>query len=54
MAHAALAPGAEELDWARRVVEASQGGAAAFQVDGQMVDAPVLARARRLLASAGG
>ncbi|MCJ1878294.1 MULTISPECIES: HpcH/HpaI aldolase/citrate lyase family protein [Pseudomonas] len=54
VAHAALAPGAEELDWARRVVEASQGGAAAFQVDGQMVDAPVLARARRLLASAGG
>ena len=54
VAHAALAPGAEELYWARRVVEASQGGAAAFQVDGQMVDAPVLARARRLLASAGG
>ncbi|WP_325437383.1 CoA ester lyase [Pseudomonas nitroreducens] len=54
VAHAALAPGADELDWARRVVEASQGGAAAFQVDGQMVDAPVLARARRLLASAGG
>ncbi|MCE4072411.1 MULTISPECIES: HpcH/HpaI aldolase/citrate lyase family protein [Pseudomonas] len=53
VAHAALAPGADELDWARRVVEASQGGAAAFQVDGQMVDAPVLARARRLLASAG-
>ncbi|MFJ3054150.1 HpcH/HpaI aldolase/citrate lyase family protein [Pseudomonas nitroreducens] len=51
--HAALAPGADELDWARRVVEAAQGGAAAFQVDGQMVDAPVLARARRLLASAG-
>lgn len=54
VAHAALAPGADELDWARRVVEAAQGGAAAFQVDGQMVDAPVLARARRLLASAGG
>lgn len=52
--HAALAPSAEELDWARRVVAAAQEGAAAFQVDGQMVDAPVLGRARRLLANAGG
>ncbi|MCJ1886943.1 CoA ester lyase [Pseudomonas sp. LA21] len=52
--HAALAPSADELDWARRVVEAAEGGAAAFQVDGQMVDAPVLGRARRLLVNAGG
>lgn len=51
--HAALAPSADELDWARRVATAAEGGAAAFQVDGQMVDAPVLARALRLLASAG-
>lgn len=51
--HAALAPSADELDWARRVVAAAESGAAAFQVDGQMVDAPVLSRARRLLASAG-
>lgn len=51
--HAALAPTSEELDWARRVVEAAQSGAAAFQIDGAMVDAPVLGRARRLLASAG-
>lgn len=53
VAHTALAPSADELDWARRVVAAAEGGAAAFQVDGQMVDAPVLGRARRLLASAG-
>ena len=53
VAHAALAPSADELDWARRVVAAAESGAAAFQVDGQMVDAPVLGRARRLLASAG-
>ncbi|MDN6860400.1 CoA ester lyase [Pseudomonas sp. CAN2814] len=52
--HAALAPSGDELDWARRVVAAAEGGAAAFQVDGQMVDAPVLARAQRLLANAGG
>ena len=52
--HAALAPSAEDLSWATRVVEASAsaGGAGAFQLDGQMVDAPVLLRAQRLLALA--
>ncbi|KPA96041.1 hypothetical protein PF70_03923, partial [Pseudomonas asplenii] len=39
----------EELAWARRVVDAGRDGAGAYQVDGQMVDAPVLLRARRLL-----
>jgi len=40
------------LAWARRVVDASAAanGAGAFQLDGQMVDAPVLLRAQRLLA----
>ncbi|MBD9399614.1 HpcH/HpaI aldolase/citrate lyase family protein [Pseudomonas sp. PDM11] len=51
--HRALMPDAQTLDWARRVVAADSGGAGAFQVDGQMVDAPVLLRARRLLALAG-
>ncbi|NWB92527.1 HpcH/HpaI aldolase/citrate lyase family protein [Pseudomonas agarici] len=48
--HAALVPSAEDLAWARRVVAADTHGAGAYQVDGQMVDAPVLLRARRLLA----
>jgi citrate lyase beta subunit len=48
--HAVFAPSEEELDWARRVVAAAEGGSGAVQVDGQMVDAPVVARARRLLA----
>ncbi|WP_341963844.1 CoA ester lyase [Pseudomonas sp. RC10] len=54
--HAALAPSADDLAWAGRVVEASTaaGGAGAFQLDGQMVDAPVLQRAQRLLALAAG
>ncbi|CAH0280209.1 CoA ester lyase [Pseudomonas carnis] len=47
--HAALAPSAQELAWARRVVEAGAHGAGAYQIDGQMVDAPVLLRAQRLL-----
>ncbi|WP_256625495.1 CoA ester lyase [Pseudomonas sp. LPB0260] len=51
--HQALMPGAEELAWARRVLEAGSGGAGVFVVDGQMVDAPVIGRARRLLQRAG-
>jgi len=44
------------LSWAKRVVDASAvaNGAGAFQLDGQMVDAPVLLRAQRLLALAAG
>lgn len=42
----AFAPTEEEVAGARSVVDAGDG---ASQVDGQMVDAPVLARARRLL-----
>lgn len=48
--HQAFAPSAEELAWARRVIaadQASEGGA--VQVDGRMVDAPVVLRARKTL-----
>lgn len=45
---AAFLPTAPEIAWARRVVEADDG--AATQVDGAMVDKPVVARARRILA----
>lgn len=52
--HAALAPSAEDLQWARKVIagSAAANGAGAFQLDGQMVDAPVLLRAHRILALA--
>lgn len=52
--HAALAPSAHDLQWARKVVAGSEAanGAGAFQLDGQMVDAPVLLRAQRMLALA--
>jgi citrate lyase subunit beta/citryl-CoA lyase len=50
--NAAFSPSPAELDWARRIVDAAGGaGGAAVAVDGRMVDAPVLARARRLLAA---
>ena len=53
--HAVFAPTDEEVAWARRVVAAADGadGRGAIAVDGQMVDAPVIARARRLLAGVG-
>jgi citrate lyase subunit beta/citryl-CoA lyase len=47
--NAAFAPSADELDWALRVVAAAEGQVGAFVVDGRMVDAPVIARARRML-----
>jgi citrate lyase subunit beta/citryl-CoA lyase len=47
-----LAPTAAEREWAQRVVEAAAGAAqGAFRLDGQMVDAPVLLRAQRMLAA---
>jgi len=49
----AFAPAPEELAWARRVVEAdAASGGSAVKVDGSMVDAPVVATARRILARA--
>jgi citrate lyase subunit beta / citryl-CoA lyase len=53
--HAALAPSADELAWARRVLQAADAtGSAqgAVQLDGRMVDKPVIERARRVVARA--
>jgi citrate lyase subunit beta / citryl-CoA lyase len=48
----AFSPSETELAWAQRVIDAAAAaGGAAVAVDGKMVDAPVLARARRLLAA---
>jgi citrate lyase subunit beta/citryl-CoA lyase len=50
--NAAFAPTEAQLQWARRVLDAArQANGGAFRVDGQMVDAPVIARARALLVS---
>ena len=45
----ALVPSAVELDWARRVVAAAESAHGAVQVDGRMVDRPVVLRARGIL-----
>ncbi|OZI69176.1 HpcH/HpaI aldolase/citrate lyase family protein [Bordetella genomosp. 1] len=52
--HEAFLPPLAEIDWARDVIRAAkENGLAAFKLDGKMVDAPVIARARRLLELAG-
>lgn len=50
--HAAFRPNDDELAWARRVMAAANSSPGAVQVDGKMVDRPVIARATRILARA--
>ena len=51
---AALAPGAQELDWAGRGLQAwGTGARGAIQVDGKMVGRPVILKAERIVALAG-
>lgn len=51
--HDAFAPDADEVAWAKRVVEAdAASGGRAVKVDGKMVDAPVVVAARAILARA--
>jgi citrate lyase subunit beta / citryl-CoA lyase len=52
--HEAMLPSAKELDWARRVIAADAAAAgAAVQLDGRMVDAPVVLQSHRTIARAG-
>lgn len=55
--NAGFAPTPAERDWARRVVaadaEARAAGRGAFRLDGRMVDAPVVRRAREILEQGG-
>lgn len=48
----AMMPTPVEVDWARRVVAAATGGSGAVQIDGRMVDRPVLLQAEAILARA--
>lgn len=51
---AAYCPSPEDLEWATEVLAIASGSQGAFVFRGQMVDEPVLRRARQLLSSAGG
>lgn len=51
--HSAFAPTQKQLDWATLVVEAdAESAGAAVQLDGRMIDLPVVLQARNLLARA--
>jgi citrate lyase subunit beta/citryl-CoA lyase len=49
----AFAPSADEVEWAERVLEAKreadEAGRGVFRVDGEMVDAPLVAQAERIV-----
>ncbi|MDM0026518.1 HpcH/HpaI aldolase/citrate lyase family protein [Variovorax saccharolyticus] len=47
--HAALHPGVEALEWARRVLVADKASPGAARLDGRMVDRPVVLQAQRTL-----
>ena len=51
--HKAFDPSGKEIDWAERVLyalkQAEQQGSGVVSVDGKMVDAPVAARAKRII-----
>lgn len=48
--HAAMRPSEAEIAWAKRVALAAETGSGAIQVDGKMVDRPVIVKAQRILA----
>jgi citrate lyase beta subunit len=50
--HAAFTPSAAEIAWAKRVCEAWSASTGAVQLDGKMIDRPVLRAAERTLAIA--
>jgi citrate lyase subunit beta/citryl-CoA lyase len=47
--HRAMTPGPEEIAWARRVLAAANAASGAVQVDGKMVDRPVVLKAQSIL-----
>lgn len=49
----AFRPSQSQLDWSRRVLTRANAGEHVFMLDGKMVDAPVIAHARRLVGKAG-
>lgn len=51
--HAALAPGAQAVEWARRVLAADAASPGAARLDGRMIDRPVVLEAQRTLQRAG-
>ncbi|MBB3102373.1 HpcH/HpaI aldolase/citrate lyase family protein [Azomonas macrocytogenes] len=51
--HRAMLPTPQELAWAQHIIAANAAGNGVFVVDGEMVDPPVIGRARHFLERAG-
>lgn len=51
--HEAFRPSDAELRWARRVIEHAPPDGGVYTVEGEMIDAPIRARAERILRQAG-
>lgn len=51
--HAGIRPDEERLAWAHRVISAAAEHDGVFQLEGEMIDAPLIERARRLIERAG-
>lgn len=51
--NAGFAPSADEIAWAKRVIATAEHHTGTFALDGNMVDAPVLKRAQRIVEVAG-
>jgi citrate lyase subunit beta / citryl-CoA lyase len=49
---AGYAPSTDQIAWAQRVLDASTGQRGVFELDGKMIDMPVLRRAQRILTMA--
>ena len=47
--HSALSPSPQELEWARRVLASDAASTGAAQLDGRMIDRPVVLKAQRTL-----
>ena len=47
-------PTSDQVDWARRVLDAAPNNRGAFALDGKMIDAPLLRRAEKILRLANG
>jgi len=50
--HAAMTPSADLVEWAQKVMAVAESDGSAIAVDGQMIDKPVVDRARAILADA--
>ena len=50
--HTGFSPDRDEVEWARKVLSIASESGAAFHLDGEMIDAPVIHRAEKIMSAA--